>query len=41
MCNSFDSKEKFLLNLTLHFCILPLLELNIVEFSFKSLARVY
>jgi len=41
MNNSFDSKEKFRLNLSLHFCILPLLELNVVEFCFKSLARLY
>jgi len=38
MDNSFYSKEKFRLNLTLHFCVLPLLELNVVEFFFKSLA---
>jgi hypothetical protein len=41
MDNSFGSKEKFRLNLTLRFCILPLLELSVVEFCFKSLARLY
>lgn len=41
MDSSFDSKEKFRLNVTLHFRILPLLERNVVEFSFKSLARLY
>jgi hypothetical protein len=39
--SSYDSKEEFRFNLTLHFCILLLLELNVVEFCFKSLARWY